>query len=49
MWILGKINIVFNVIFSEETINDDTIQTLELCMEQTDSINLETSLEEKGI
>ncbi|OAD57319.1 Non-structural maintenance of chromosomes element 4 like protein A [Eufriesea mexicana] len=31
----------------QNTINDDTIQTLELCMEQTDSINSETSLEEK--
>ncbi|XP_043786045.1 non-structural maintenance of chromosome element 4 isoform X2 [Apis laboriosa] len=31
----------------QETINDETIKTLELCMEETDNINSETSIEEK--
>ncbi|XP_076680955.1 SMC5-SMC6 complex kleisin component Non-SMC element 1 [Andrena cerasifolii] len=31
----------------EDTIGDATIQTLDLCMEQTDTINSETTLEEK--
>lgn len=43
-----KINIIFNINFSEESINDETIKTLELCMEETDNINSETSIEEKG-
>ncbi|XP_061940763.1 uncharacterized protein LOC108000979 isoform X3 [Apis cerana] len=31
----------------QESINDETIKTLELCMEETDNINSETSIEEK--
>lgn len=35
--------------FIEEAVNDDTINNLELCMEETDNINSETSLEEKSM
>ena len=31
----------------EDSVGENTIQTLDLCMEQTDSINSETTLEEK--